>query len=171
MLKIRLYQVDQEPIIYGTDYINNLTKIIDIDVNLYNRASRVERELLNSIWYYHMGQVQNYKYSVNYVGQIMVYLMTISEHLSICDVLVRELEEPIEELNTLSREHGPITFISPTQLEQMLNQVKSALQKTNANCYLSFPALYYYYDMKFVSSGYDKIAASKRGRRRSRYRI
>ena len=38
----------------------------------------------------------------------------------------------------------------------MLNQVKKALQKTNANCNLLFPGLYYYYDMKLVSLTYDK---------------
>ena len=126
-------------------------------VNLSNRTTAVEKELLNRTLYYDMGQVQNYKYSVNYLGHIMLYLMTISEqHLSIYEVLVHKLEQFIEALDTLHTGHLPINLISPTQLKHMLNQVKKALQKTNPNYNLLFPDLYYYYDMKLVSFSYNK---------------
>ena len=51
-------------------------------VNLNNRATAIEKEPLQRTLYYDMGQVQNYKYSVNYAGQIMLYLMTVSEQYS-----------------------------------------------------------------------------------------
>ena len=72
----------------------------------------------------------------------MLYLMKISEkHLSIYEVLVHTLEQFIEALDILSTGHLPITLISPTQLENILNQVKKALQKTSPNYNLPFPNL------------------------------
>ena len=38
----------------------------------------------------------------------------------------------------------------------MLCHIKAVLQKTNPDLTLLFPDLYYYYDMKLVSFGYDK---------------
>ena len=38
----------------------------------------------------------------------------------------------------------------------MLDQVKTALQKTNQDYTLLFPDLFYYYSMKWVIFGYDK---------------
>ena len=74
--------------------IDTLTEIIDMVVNLNNRTTAVEWEPLNRTLYYDMGQVQNFKYSVNYVGQIMLYLVTISyQHLSTNKVLVHKLEK------------------------------------------------------------------------------
>ena len=100
-------------------------EIIDAVVNQINRTTVVEKELLNRTLHYDMGQVQNYKYSVNFVRQIMLYIMTISEqHLSIYEVLVHKLEQSIEELDIFSTGPLPIILISPTQQEHMLNQVK-----------------------------------------------
>ena len=58
LLKNRLYQVNQELISHGTYEIDTLTEIMDTLVNLNNRSTAVEKELLNRILYYDMGQVQ-----------------------------------------------------------------------------------------------------------------
>ena len=65
----RLYEVNEEAISYGTYEIDTLTEIIDNIMNLHNRTTVVERELLNRTLYYDMEQVQNYKHNVNYVRQ------------------------------------------------------------------------------------------------------
>ena len=128
----RLHQVKQEVISYGTYKIDTLTENIDTVMNLNNRTTLVESEILNRNLHYDMGQVQNYKYSINYVGKIILYLMTISEQqLSIYDVLIPKLEQFIEPLDIFSTGHLPITLISPTQLTNMLDQIKMILQKTN----------------------------------------
>ena len=95
-----------------------------------------------------MGHVQNYKYSMNYVGQIMLYL-------SIYEVLIHKLEQFIQALDILSTVHLPITLASPTQLAHMPDQVKTALHKTNQDYILLFPDLYYYYNIQLVSCRYD----------------
>ena len=56
-------------------------------MNLNKGTTAVESECLNRTLYYDMGQVQNYKYSVHYVGQMMLYLTTVAaaEHLQSID--------------------------------------------------------------------------------------
>ena len=72
--------------------IDNLMENIDKVGNLNNRTAAAEKEIPKRTLYYDVEQVQNYKHSVNYVGQIMLYLMTMSEqHLSINEVLVHKL--------------------------------------------------------------------------------
>ena len=43
-------------------------EIIDTAGHINNRSIEVEKEILNMTLHYGMGQVQKYKYSVNYVG-------------------------------------------------------------------------------------------------------
>ena len=62
----------------------------------------------------------------------------------------------MEALDILTTGHLPITLISPTQLTYMLDQVEADLQKTNTDYTLLFLHLFYYYDMKLISYGYDK---------------
>ena len=104
-----------------------------------------------------MNHIQNYKYSVNTVDQIMLYLMNITEkHLRINNVLIYNLEQLIEVLYISCTGHLPITLKSPTQLTHVLDQAKAALQETNTKYTFMSPVLYYYYEMKLVSFEYDK---------------
>ena len=53
-------------------------------MNLNNRKTAAKKRILNRTLYYDLGKIQNYGYSINYVGQMMLSLMTISEqYLSI----------------------------------------------------------------------------------------
>ena len=56
----------------------------------------------------------------------------------------------------LSKGYLPITLISPSKLEVILQQVKTALAKTNKNYDLVLNRLYLYYDMKLVTFGIDQ---------------
>ena len=105
-----------------------MTEIIDIDINLKDRTTVVKQDNLKRTLYYNMGKIQSYKFSINYVVQIMFYLRTISEqHLSVYEVLVHKLEQFIEALSILNTGHSPLTLTSPPQLKYMLDPVKKAL--------------------------------------------
>ena len=80
-----------------------LTEVIDTFRNLNNRTTAVEKEICNRTLHFYMGKIQNYGYSINYVGQIMLYLVTISEqHLSIFEFLIHTLEQIIKALYILN---------------------------------------------------------------------
>ena len=113
--------MNQELFSYGTYEIGTLTKFKDTVMNLTNRTTVVGRELLNRTLHYDQRQAQNCKYSVNYAGQAMLYLMTISEqHLSVYEVFIYKLKQSIDALDILSIGHLPIALLSPTQLTNML---------------------------------------------------
>ena len=102
-----------------------------------------------------MEQVQNYKYSVDYVGWIMLYLMTIRETFK----YLWSFGSSFSTIHgsTWYFEHSKFTYNFNTTypIKNMLNQAQKALQMTNPKYNLLFPDLFYYYDMKFVSLGYD----------------
>ena len=56
----------------------------------------------------------------------------------------------------LSKWYLPLTLIPPSKLEAILQQVKTALAKTNKNYDLVLNRLYLYYDMKLVMFGIDQ---------------
>ena len=83
--------------------------------------------------------------------------MTISElNLSIYEVLIHKLELLIEVFDILRTGHLPKTLISPTQLMHMLDKSRQPYRKQIQTIPCYFLNLYYYYDMKAVSFGYDK---------------
>ena len=107
----RLYQGNQELISYGTNEVDTHIEIIDSVMTLNNRTIAVKRQHLKQTLYYDMGEVQNYRYSVKYVGQPMLYLLTVCEqHLCSYKVFISKLEHFIEALDILSTGHLPITF-------------------------------------------------------------
>ena len=142
---------------YGTYEIDIFAEIIDTFMNLNYRATVSEGKLCNMTLHYDMGQVQNHTYNVNIIGQTKLYLMNMSEqHPGIYEAVIHKLEQSLEVLDILSTEHLPITLLSSTQLTHMLEEVKATLQKTNQDLSLLFYDVYCYYDMKLISSGYNK---------------
>ena len=93
--------MNQDLINYGTYEIDTITKIIDTVMNWNNRTTVVEREILNRTLYMIWDKFRITKYSINYVGQIMFYLMTVCEqHLSI-----HKFEKFIDAHDMLSTRH------------------------------------------------------------------
>ena len=68
---------------------------------------------------------------------------------------ITELKSYSKAIHILSKGYLPILLIPPSKLEIILQQVKSALAKTNKNYDLVLNRLYLYYDMKLVTFGID----------------
>ena len=95
-----------------------MTEIIDIVKNWKNRTRAVVEEIFKGTLHHDIGQVKHYGYSIHYLGQMMIYLMTMDEqHLSIYEVLIHTLEQFRATLYILNTGHLPITLISPTWLK------------------------------------------------------
>ena len=63
---------------------------------------------------------------------------------------INELKTYSQAIHILSKGYLPISLIPPSKLEAILQQVKTALAKTNKNYDLV------YYDMKLVTFGIDQ---------------
>ena len=58
-------------------------------------------------------------------------------------------------IRILSKGYLPISLLSPSKSNKILQEVKVALQTTNRDYDLVIKRLYIYYDMKFVNFGID----------------
>ena len=56
----------------------------------------------------------------------------------------------------MAREYLPISLITPSKLREVLNDVKTAIRKTNPDYDLMMERLHLYYDMQLVTFGINK---------------
>ena len=59
-------------------------------------------------------------------------------------------------IGILSKGYLPISLISPSKLQEILNAVKEAIQTTNQDCDIVCKRLHLCYDMKLVTFGMDR---------------
>ena len=103
------------------------------------------------MWYVNKNGVHHY--SIN----SLLYLITLRE------IYVKNYEEfkiqlcmYAEAIRILAKGYLPISLISPTKLQEILNAVQIAIQKTNKVNDLVIKILHLYYDMKLVTFGIDR---------------
>ena len=80
----------------------------------------------------------------------------MKKYVTMYESFMDELKTYSKAICILCKGYLPITLISPSKLEVILQQVKTALAKTNKNYDLLLNRLYLYYDMKSVMFGVDQ---------------
>ena len=86
----------------------------------------------------------------------MLFLTTVKEkYVRMYENFINELTSYSRAIRILSKGYLPITLITPTKLEAILQQVHLAIAKTNQDYELVLNRLYLYYDMKLVTFGID----------------
>ena len=68
---------------------------------------------------------------------------------------INELKSYSRAIRILSKGYLPITLITPSKLEAILQQVQLAIDKTTQDYEIVLNKLYLYYDMKLVTFGID----------------
>ena len=87
-----------------------------------------------------------HSYSIN----TLLFLTTIKEKcLRMYKGFITEPKSYSKAIHILSKGYLPISLTPPSKLEIILQQLKSALAKTNKNYDLVLKRLYLYYDMKW----------------------
>ena len=79
--------------------------------------------------------------------------MLNEKYVRMYERFINELKSYSKAIGILSKGYLPISLIPLSKLETILQQVKTALAKTNKNYDLVLNRLYLYYDMKLVSFG------------------
>ena len=59
-------------------------------------------------------------------------------------------------VQVLAKGYLPMSFITPTKLQEILNAVQTAIQKTNPDYDIVIKILHLYYNMKLVTLGIDE---------------
>ena len=68
---------------------------------------------------------------------------------------IEELKLYSRAIRVLSKGYLPISLLPPSKLEKILNEVRTAIAKSNKDYDLVLTRLYLYYDMKLVTFGID----------------
>ena len=68
---------------------------------------------------------------------------------------LNQLRQYSQAIRVLSKGHLPITLLSPSKLNIILQKVRETVQKENKDYDILIKRLYLYYDMTLVSFGID----------------
>ena len=70
--------------------------------------------------------------------------------------MITQLHIYATSIRILAKGYLPISLITPSKLREILNNVKTAIGKTNPNYNIVIDRLHLYYGMKLVMFGIDK---------------
>ena len=88
----------------------------------------------------------------DYSIDAVLFLTTVKEkHVRMYEKFIDELKSYSRAIRNLSKGYLPITLITPSKLEAILQQIHLAIAKTNQDYELVLNRLYLYYDMKLVT--------------------
>ena len=145
-------------IMYGVYNAEMLEKLINTVHHINNMASSHERLFagqqspltLRSLYASALG-LQHY--SIN----SLVYLTTEQvKYIALYKELITQLHIYAMLIKILAKGYLPISLITPSKLREILNDVKSAIRKTNPDYNLVIGRLHLYYNMQLVTFGIDK---------------
>ena len=153
----RIYHLEDTMVMYSKYNSDTLTNLIDTVLRMHNLTSLKERLIVGRVNEWLKQQITHFNDEHFYSITTLLFFRTINEKY------VRRYERFINELKTyskaiciLSKGYSPITLIPPSKLEAILQQVKTALAKTNKNYDLVLNRPYLYYDMKLVTFKIDQ---------------
>ena len=91
-----------------------------------------------------------------YIVNSILFLSMVSEkYVKMYDRFLNQLKQYSQAIRVLSKGYLPITLLSPSKLDVILQKVREAEQIKNRDYDLVIKRLYLYYDMKLVIFGID----------------
>ena len=122
---------------------------------MHNTSTWKERTFagrLNQWFDMYLQQEGIHHYAINSV----LYLTSVREkYVKMCKRFIEELKIYSKAIRILLKGYLPISLLTPSKLERILNEVKIAIAKSNKDYNLVLTRLYLYYDMKLVMFGID----------------
>ena len=153
----RIYHLEDTMIMYGKYNSDTLINLIDMVHRMHNLTSLKERLFVGGINDWLKQQITHYNDEHYYSITTLLFLGTINEkYVRMYERFINELKTYSQAIHILSKGYLPITLIPPSKLEAILQQVKTALAKTNKNYDLVLNGLYLCYDIKLVTFGIDQ---------------
>ena len=146
----RIYHLEDTMIMHGKYNSDTLTNLIDMVNRMHNLTSLKERLFVARVNDWLQQQLTHYNNKHSYFITTLLFLRTINEkYVRMYERFINELKTYSQAIHILSKGYLPKTLILPSKLEAILQQVKTALAKTNKNYNLVLNRLHLYYDMKF----------------------
>ena len=153
----KLIQLENSMLMYGIYNTETLEKLINTVHNLHNTISSHERLFagqqssltLRSLYVNSLGL---HHHSINSLH----FLRTVQDkYIAVYRELITQLQIYASSIRILAKGYLPISLVTPSKLKEILNEVKSAIWKTNPDDDLVIDILHLYYDMQLVTFGID----------------
>ena len=142
-------------VMFGVYNSDTLEDLIDTVHKLHNRTTWNEKLFSGQInnWYkYYWSSTGIQHYAIN----SLLFLTTVREkYVKMYERFLNQLRQYLKAIRVLSKGYLPVTLLSPSKLNTILQKVKETVQKENKNYDLLIKRLYLYYDMKLVMFGID----------------
>ena len=101
-------------------------------------------------------KLENIHSEFDYSMDAGLFLTTIKEkYVRMYEKFINELRSYSKAVQILSKGYLPVSLITPSKLEAILQQVQAAITKSNQDYEIVLNILYLYYDMKLVTFGID----------------
>ena len=87
----------------------------------------------------------------------LLYLKTVQDkYIALYTELITQLHIYTTSFSILAKGYLPISWVTPSKLREILNDVKRAIWKTNPDYDLVIDRPHLYYNMQLVTFGFDK---------------
>ena len=152
----RIYHLEDTMIIYGKYNSDTLMDLIDTVHKMRNVTTWKEKIFISKMNDWLKNELALIHNEFDYSIYTTLFLTTIKEkYVTMCEKFLVELKSYLKAIRILSKVYIPVSLITPSKLETILEQGKIAISKTNKDYELVLNRLYLYYDMKLVTFGID----------------
>ena len=151
----KIFHLEDSMVMYGVYNSDTLEDLIDTVHKLHNRTTWNEKLFSGQIenWYnYYSSSSGMQHYAIN----SLLFLTTVREkYVKMYERFLNQLRQYSQAIRVLSKGYLPITLLSPSKLNKILQKVRETVQKENKDYDILIKRLYLYYDMKLVTFGID----------------
>ena len=138
---------------YNSDTLMELVKTVH---QMQNVTTWREKFFVSNMNKWLRPKLEDIHNEFDYSIDAVLFLTTVKEkYIRMYEKFINELESYSKAIRILSKGYLPITLITPSKLEAILQQVQLAITKTNQDYEIVLNRLYLYYNMKLVMFGID----------------
>ena len=143
-------------IMYGKYNSDTLMELVNMVHQMQNVTTCKEKVFVSKMnkWLKH--KLEDICSEFDYSIDAVLFLTTVKEkYVRMYEKFINELKSYSKAIRILSKGYLPVTLITPSKLEVILQQVQLAITKSNQDYEIVLNRLYLYYDMKLVTFGID----------------
>ena len=151
----KIFHLEDSMAMYGVYNSDTLEGLINTVHKLHNKTTWNKKLFAGQIkdWYYYYLTSRGVnQYAVNSI----LFLTTVREKfVKMYERFLNQLKQYSQAIRVLSKGNLPITLLSPSKLDLILQMAREPVQIKNRDYDLVIKRLYLYYDMKLVTFGID----------------
>ena len=143
-------------IMYGKYNSDTLMELVNTVHHMQNVTTWKEKVSVSEMNEWLKCKLEDIHNEFDYSIDAVLFLTMVKEkYVRMYKKFINELKSYSKAIRILSKGYVPITLISPSKLEAILQQVQLAITKSNQDYEIVLNRLYLYYDMKLFMFGID----------------